>query len=226
MSTRRLRIKDDGMYKYLIFDFDGTLVDTNEAIKLSLDEASKAYRGFGITDAEFVAIAGKPLEVQMKHLSQSHWFDMTDFYRKHYRRIRDDHMFIFDGIESMLKKLKAMGFIIAIVSNKGRSGIDHGIDYFGLHDCIDLSISAEDVEKHKPDPEGALKAVEILKGTVEESLFIGDSENDLLCGQNAGMKTVLVGWSVIPKELLLKFSPDFIIDEPEEIFNVVRPISE
>jgi pyrophosphatase PpaX len=126
------------------------------------------------------------------------------------------------GIEEMLSGLKKLGIGTAIVSSKGRNGIERGLNAFKLRSYIDIIVSAYDVSNHKPHPEPALKALELLGGNPGEALFAGDSPYDIECGKNAGVKTVLVGWSVFPKDTLLLLSPDYIIKTPAGLVDIFR----
>lgn len=128
----------------------------------------------------------------------------------------------FPGVRQMLASLKNSDCRIAIVSSKGRGGIERGLDYFKLQDYIDVIVSAYDVQKGKPHPEPVLKALELLEGQAEDTLMVGDSPYDILCGKNAGIKTVLVEWTIFPREEVIKFNPDFIIKTPWDLIKIIK----
>ena len=97
------------MYKLVIFDFDGTIMDTNDIIKESLNEASKKYRHCEISSEEYELILGKPLGQQMRDLSDRHHEAMTEFYRQYYRANQESRTEIFDGVHDLLEALKSKG---------------------------------------------------------------------------------------------------------------------
>jgi pyrophosphatase PpaX len=206
--------------KYVLFDFDGTLIDSNEAVVSMLHLASVKERGIPFSDEELDEILGRPILDQMAVLSEDKKEALVEFYRREYRKVRDELTKSYDGVEAMLRELKKMGIKIGIVSNKGRNGIDHGIDMFNLHNLIDVSVSKDDVQVSKPDPEGIFKALNLLGGGPEavlETVFVGDSGHDIESGKRAGCRTILVGWTLINRERLLLLEPDFLAETPNDI---------
>lgn len=210
------------LYKYLLFDFDGTLIDTNELILLTLNETSLKFCGRYLSQEKMNSILGRHLEDQMKCLSPHEHEKLTQFYREFYKQNQDLMVREFPGVAEMLDALRRMGCKTAIVSAKGRGGIEHGLDRFNLSGYIDVVVSAYDVTNNKPHPEPALKALEALGAEPGSAFLVGDSPYDILCGKNAGVKTVLAGWSIFPQEALLRLKPDFYIRTPSELVDIVR----
>ncbi|MCX7711857.1 MAG: HAD-IA family hydrolase [Clostridia bacterium] len=210
------------MYSSILFDFDGTLIDTNELIIFSLNEAAKTFLGKEIPKEVLHTILGKALEEQMKLLSEDYYPQMVLHYKECYLSNRDRMIREFHGVREMLQKLKTLGCQTAIVSAKGRSGIEHGLDFFGMREFIDVIISAYDVKNSKPHPEPALKALELLGAEAGNSLMVGDSPYDILCGKNAGIKTVLVDWTLFPKKYFMESLPDFRIDTPDALIAIIQ----
>lgn len=211
--------------KYVLFDFDGTLIDSNEAVISMLHLASEKHRGIPFSETELDEILGKPIFDQMAFLSEADSEALVEFYRAEYRKVRDALTKSYEGVDEMLHKIKALGMKTGIVSNKGRSGIDHGLDMFDMHDLIDVSVSKDDVICSKPDPEGIFKALELLGGgpeSISETVFVGDSGHDIESGKRAGCLTVLVGWTLIDMDKLKLLSPDFIAQTPAEIAEYVE----
>ncbi len=212
------------MITHILFDFDGTLMDTNELIVESLRESARRFRGSDIGDEELQRILGKPLMVQMKELDEEHAEEMDAFYRTYYRARRDTYTKEFDGIREMLDSLLEMGMKMGIVSNKGTPGIEHGLTAFDMHKYFGSTVSADDVIKRKPDPEGIFKALEELDGKPEQTLFIGDSGHDIESGNRAGARTILVGWTILDRKRLMDNAPDHVVETPGEIVEIVKSL--
>ena len=208
------------MIKYILFDFDGTLIDTNDLIIYCLRQTYKEFLNKELSRDDLNAILGKVLVEQFKHLSETRYEDMVSYYRELYRRKHDEMVAEFPGAGNAVEKLKKMGCKIAIVSSKGRSGIDRGLKHFSMEKYIDAVVSANDVQNSKPHPEPALMALEALEGVKKNALLIGDSPYDIQCGKNAGVKTALVDWTIFPKDDVLSHHPDFYIKSFEELLEI------
>lgn len=217
---------------YALFDFDGTLIDSNEAIIQSLNKVAKAHRDSDFNEAELNEILGKPIKEQMKLLSgddEALNMQLVDAYRVAYNSVQNELTTIFEGIVEMLIDIKALGVKTGIVSNKGRHGIQHGIGMFELGDYIDVVISLDDVVIPKPDEEGIFKALELLgvapseiPFAIRKTLFAGDSGHDIETAKNAGCMSVLVDWTIIDKNQLMALNPDFVAKTPKDIEMFIR----
>lgn len=214
--------------KCILFDFDGTLINSNDAVVSMLHLASTKHRGVPFSEDELNEILGKPIHDQMSFLSEEKAEELVTYYRQEYKKVRDELTKSYEGMEEALDRLKELGIKIGIVSNKGRNGIDHGIEMFKLEKWIDVSISKDDVINTKPNPEGIFKALKKLglsEDDAKDTIFVGDSGHDIECGKNAGCKTILVDWTLIDKKVLLPLNPDFVAKTPAEIVDIVIRLS-
>jgi len=209
------------MIKGIIFDMDGTLIDTNDLVIDCIKKTVNEYLGYTPEKDSFNEIIGKPLDMQMSFFSEKYADEMMGYYRKIYMKRRDEDTKIFPGVMELLKALYESKIKMAIVSNKGRRGIDHGLEMFNMKDFFEITLSVEDVGNKKPHPEAINKILRVFDMKKEEVLFVGDSHNDILAANNAGVKSVLVGWSILPKEQFKDLKIDYIIDEPMEIITVI-----
>ncbi|PNT91087.1 hypothetical protein CDQ83_14815 [Clostridium thermosuccinogenes] len=209
------------MFKNILFDFDGTLVDTNDLVILALNEAARKFTGSPLSKEKLESVLGYYVEDQMKAISEIHYKEMTAYYNDFYRARQDEMVKEFDGIREMLDALKKKGCRIAIISAKEKEGIEHGIYKFELSEYVDAIVCANDVTNNKPHPEPALKAIAALKADASETLLVGDSPLDIKCGRNAGIKTALVGWTIFPMRMFEDLRPDYIIHDPQELVRMV-----
>lgn len=212
------------MYKLIIFDFDGTIMDTNDIIKESLNEASKKFRHCEITSEEYELILGKPLGQQMLDLSSSHYEEMTEFYRQYYRANQESRTEIFDGVLDLLETLKNKGIKCGILTNKGRNGLEKGLKQYHIEGYFEYYLSAQDVLNAKPDPEGIHKICDYYGVRETETLMVGDSAHDIEAGKNAGVGTCLVSWTILSLSKLKTLQPDYIVNHPSEIGLIVNSV--
>ncbi len=217
------------MIKTILFDFDGTLVNTNEIIKLTLNEISIKYAGRELAEKDFDDMLGKPLKDQMAqiyglngHELESKYPEFLALYRELYNSRREDLTKEFVGIREMLEALQSKGFSMGIVSSKGTGGIRHGLEKFGLSKYFSLVLSKYDVENSKPNPEGLLKAMKALDSNTGNTIFVGDSRHDLLAAKNAGVPFVLVAWTIAGYAKLKAMDPEYIIERPMELINIIK----
>lgn len=210
------------MIRTVLFDFDGTLVDTNDVIRLALNETSLHFAGNPLVQSDYNAILGKPLQEQMAWVGGGEPEEMAAFYRDFYRSRRDALTREFEGVRSMLDALSAMNVAMGIVSSKGTDGIRHGLEKFDLGRYFSVVLSKYDVLRHKPDPEGLHKAMSLLGADPEETLYVGDSRHDLLAARNAGLPFVLVAWSIADFPGLRAMKPDYIIETPGQLIDIIK----
>ncbi len=112
--------------------------------------------------------------------------------------------------------LKTSGKKLAVVTSRKRETAEIYLKYIGIYGFFDAIVTPELTQKHKPSPQPALKALEMLSAFPEESVFIGDSFYDIECGSNAGMDTIFVSWSHNDPDKI-RPSPTFIINSMTEL---------
>lgn len=110
---------------------------------------------------------------------------------------------------------------MGIVTSKRRELAIRGLRLFDLEKYFKVIVALEDTEKHKPNPEPILKALELLNANKEETLMVGDSPYDILCASNAGVKSVAVKWTILPFNLLEEAKPDYVINDMLEILKII-----
>ena len=212
------------MIKAVIFDLDGTLIDTNDLIIETFQKVIRDCLGVNPTDDDLHHVYGKTLDEQMAYFSEERRQELVDAYRVYYRAHMEAGTHLFPGILSLLKALTSRNFKLATVTNKGARGVRHAFEKFDLEAYFTVSISADDVTLGKPDPEGILSALKALKVEAREALFVGDSLSDITAAKRAGVKSVLVGWTFFHEDLYQTFGADFILKEPLDLLALLAKL--
>lgn len=209
------------MISTIIFDFDGTIIDTNYIIERGLNLFSKAYRGCRLLPEELEQLTGRPLFDQMAAIQPHRAAEMTDRFKKWYAQRHDALTQAFQGMDELFEDLRQLNFKLAIVTNNSHEGVQMGLRHLGMNHLFHTVITCDDVFEKKPSPEGVQLALKQLNARPEEALFIGDSSGDLIASRRAGVSNVLVGWSSIKRDVLMAHQPDFVIEHPLELLEVV-----
>jgi pyrophosphatase PpaX len=209
----------------VLFDFDGTLMDTNNIIIESWQHMFKAMNERERSVAEITKTLGEPLTFTMEKLFPN--IDISkplEIYRDFHRDTFVAKVELFDGMKELVIALKEKGYKLGIVTSRKSWSTTRGLEKFGLDKYFDVVITADDTEKHKPDPGPANIALTKLGSTADESIMIGDTKFDVLCAKNAGLKSVLVDWSVaLPKEERIgENAPDYVIYKANELLEILQ----
>ena len=209
----------------IIFDFDGTLADTNQIIIDSWQHTFKTRTGEEGDLNYIMKTFGQPLYTAMDEAFPEHDLEETvGIYRDFQKTVFRSTIKAFPGIIELVRGLKEKGYKIGIVTARLRDSTMEGLEVFGILDCIDEIVTVEDTANHKPHPEPAIICIERLGSKPENSVMVGDSINDIGCGNNAGMETVMVGWSAAAKHQFGEddeYAPDYIIEKAEDLWRVI-----
>ena len=210
-------------YRVILFDLDGTLIDSGPIIIASMRHASVTVLGRE-PDEEAVraAIGGQGLVSQMRDLDPDRVDELIDVYRAHNEPLHAT-LETFDGVEHLLRDLVGRGHQLGIVTAKRRSTVHLAFDRFPfLPELTDVLVGSDDTERHKPDPDTVLEALDRLGATPGEAVYVGDSPFDIQAGNAAGAYTIAVGWGGIhPDERLLAAEPGALVQHPAEILTLV-----
>jgi pyrophosphatase PpaX len=194
----------------LLFDLDGTIIDTIDLILASARHASALVLGEALPDDVLRHNIGVPLRAQMAEYAPEHVEELLSAYREHNDRVHDDLIREFPGTEAALESLASMGRPMGVVTSKSRPVAQRGVDHFGLGRYFDFVVGFEDTATHKPGPEPVLEGARRLGVPAEHCMYVGDSPHDIESGNAAGALTVAALWGPFP-ERVLEPGPDFAI---------------
>jgi pyrophosphatase PpaX len=197
----------------VLFDFDGTLVDTTELIYQSMRCAyGEVVGGPEPERAVLMANVGQPLPRQMELLSLEHADDLLTSYRTHNEEMHNDLIKEFPGVEDSIARLRGAGLSVAVVTSKRRPSVEMALESFpGLRKVTDVFVTMEDTTEHKPRPEPLLRGLELLGGVPpEQAAYVGDSPFDVAAARAAGALSVAVSWGAFTEDALRAAEPDHL----------------
>ena len=209
------------MIDTIIFDLDGTLLNTLEDLMDSVNYALER-QGFPLRNLEEIrSFVGNgirllveravPQEVVGTDTFEVCFKDFNDYYKVH----MEDKTAPYDGINEMLKNIKKAGFKTAIVTNK--------VDYAAQELCnrlfpeIDLVVGSVDDRPNKPAPDGAFYAIDTLGSKAENTIFVGDADTDILTAKNAGLKSIGVLWGFRDREIIEAEGAEYIVETVNDL---------
>lgn len=213
------------MINTIIFDLDGTLLNTLEGLKNSTNFALKKFNCPEITLEQTRSFVGngvrKLIERAIPNGEQNPDFEKClNTFKEHYSKTMYQKTVAYDGIEDMLTELKKRGVKTGVVSNKFDTAVKELCkNYFdGL---IIVAIGESPNVRKKPAPDSVLKAMKILGAKPENTLYVGDSDVDIQTAKNTNLKSVGVTWGFRDRELLEEEGADFIINTPCELLELI-----
>jgi pyrophosphatase PpaX len=202
-----------------LFDFDGTLVDSEALILASFHHATAVVLGEVPPDDVLRSGIGLTLEQQAENLARERAAELFDVYVSHNQAAHADLLRGFDGVPEMLNRLAGDGARLGIVTAKIRSTLELGIRCAGIdRSLFEVIVAKEDTARHKPDPEPLCHALGLLGVPAERSVYVGDSPFDMRAAHAAGMTAGAALWGgIFAPELLLAERPELVFDSPHDV---------
>lgn len=221
-----------GVYQHLfkrrkpviLFDFDGTLMDTQEAITLSFREVFKRHMPEKtLTQDEELSFVGPSLENTFsRYFPEAEVAGLVDEYRVINQGLHNT-VKPMPGAVKMLEKMKQAGYHLGVVSSKRSAVIELGMEPFNLKSYFDVIIGSDHVEEHKPSPQGILKALEHIGEGQDEAIYIGDVATDIEAGVQAGVYTIgYLNNELMAKRLKEGAKPNQFISDWDELERIVK----
>ena len=206
----------------LLFDFDGTLLDTNELIvQTFLSVLGEHFPGqYGREDV--LQFIGPSLEQTFTEIAPGRVDELSDQYRRLNRTLHDELVEEYDGVTETLRILKSRGLKMAIVSTKREETILHGLQLMGAHDVFDALVALDHVQNPKPHPEPLELALRLLDADQDGALMIGDNSHDIEGGKNAGVRTAGVAWAAKGEAFLAGYEPDFMLKHITDLLELTK----
>lgn len=209
----------------VLFDLDGTLIDTNDLIIASFKHTFQhflPYEEKEFDESDLKPFIGEPLIDTFRRIDEQRARDMFHMYRKHNAENHDLLIKEFDGVYETVAELKRLGVNIAVVTNKVRESALKGLELTRLEPFFDVVVAVDDVTQAKPHAEPILKAMEELQAEPISTIMVGDSQFDIQAGKNAGTYTAGVAWSLKGREFIEHLQPDYVIEHMSEILKIVE----
>lgn len=210
--------------KYIIFDFDGTIGDSQALIVKTLQDTMRK-RGLEVkSDVECAATIGLRLDeafVQLFEMSAEEGMACAETYRVIFEENKQ-HLIVqpFPHVLETIHTLHRQGYQLAIASSRGSDSLFGYVKQMGIEDCISSIIAGDLVEHVKPAPNMVFKALEEMNGTVEEALVVGDMTYDVDMAHNAGAKACAVTYGNATREELK--NAEYIIDDFAELLDILQ----
>ena len=207
-------------YPVVLFDLDGTVIDSGAIILASMRHAAETVVGGEWTDGELMkAVGGPGLEAQMVALDPDRVDELVRVYREHNEPLHDQLESCL-GMEDALATLKERGHRLGIVTAKRRVTVDLAFARLPLEHLFETVVGGDETEQHKPHPAPLLLALERLGASPEDAAYVGDSPFDMQAAKAAGLYAIGVSWGRIHAAEKLT-DADVIVDRAEELLDLV-----
>ena len=202
----------------ILFDFDGTLADTNELIARSYLHVLDQYFPGKYTLESVVPFNGPSLEQVFGQLLPDKASQMVTEYRQYNEQIHDQYIKPFPHVKSVLQELKRANIRLGVVSTKKNPILYQGLDKLGIRQYFDIVLGSYDYTQVKPDPEPVLTALNQLSvAETDRCLMVGDNWQDLESARRAKVTSVFVSWSQKSMEDIAPYQPDKVVDSMIEL---------
>lgn len=205
----------------LLFDLDGTLINTNELIIESFLHTLHSFYPNQYKREDVLPFIGPTLYDTFGGIDAEKMEEMVKVYRKFNHEQHDLLVTEFETVFETIKTLKEKGYKLGIVTTKIRTTVNMGLKLTKLDQFFDVVVTLDDVDHAKPHPEPVLKALEQLGSIPEQAIMVGDNHHDIVAGQNAGTKTAGVSWSIKGREYISSYNPDYLLEKMSDLLPII-----
>ena len=202
----------------ILFDLDGTVVDSGAIILASLRHATRTVLGETIPDERLLAtVGGSGLASQMRDFDPERVDELVRVYTEHNKPLHAE-LASFDGMLELLADLKAQGRKLGIVTAKRRMTVELAFAAVPIETLFDVVVAGDETERHKPHPEPLLRALAQVGATAKTAAYVGDSPFDVRAAKAGGLTAIAATWGGIhSRERLDEEEPDYVVDTAEEL---------
>jgi len=205
----------------VLFDLDGTLIDTNRLIVTSFQHVLREHLGLEVPAEQIYTHFGEPLRRTMARYAPDRADELCSLYKSFNLAHHDRLIRQIPGMLEATSRLKKAGIKLAVVTSKYTQTAKRGLDVCRLTPFFDVVVGMDQTVRHKPDPEPCLEALRRLgEDAGPHVLMVGDSPFDIECGRNAGLKTAAVEWTVI-RQPLAASRPDYWVADPGDLVRLI-----
>lgn len=209
----------------IIFDLDGTLLNSLDDLHTCINNALAKYGYPTRTKEEIKSFVGNGIKNAFiralpERVKDSEVNKIINYFRLYYKNNMQNLTNPYDGVIELLKKLKSNGYKLAIVSNKYNDEVNQLSEKF-FGNLIDIAVGEGDGIKRKPNIDGVLKAVKSLNSNISETIFVGDSDVDILTAKNANIECISVLWGYRKKEFLIEKGATIFAETPKDIEKIL-----
>jgi len=201
----------------VLFDLDGTLIDSIELILASFRHATETVLGEALPDEAMLSGVGMPLARQMREFSEEHADELLRVYREHNGRMHDSLVRAYPEVPETLVWLASRGYRMGVVTSKMNAMARRGLAVFDLARFFDVVVGSDDVTVHKPDPHPLLVAAAELGVAIERCAYVGDSVHDMAAARAAGCVAIGATWGVSTREALVEAGAEYVIEGMGEL---------
>ncbi|WP_027409910.1 pyrophosphatase PpaX [Anoxybacteroides tepidamans] len=205
----------------ILFDLDGTLIDTNELIIQSFLHTLETYYPGKYKREDVLPFIGPPLYDTFAALDETRTEEMIATYRAFNYAKHDELVKEYETVYETIEALYKNGFQLGVVTTKINATAIMGLKRTKLDPFFRCVVGLDDVKNAKPHPEPIFKALELLNSKPEETLMVGDNYHDILAGKQAGTKTAGVAWAIKGREYLEKYEPDFMLEKMSDLLTIL-----
>lgn len=195
----------------ILFDLDGTLIDTVALILSSFRHATATVLGAALPDDVLMRNVGVPLATQMREIAPERAEELLRVYREHNARHHDEMIAEYPGTREVLIELASHGWAMGVVTSKGAPMAARGLEALGLDGFFQVVVTADDVTTHKPDPHPLLHAAELMGVSPGECVYVGDSPHDMSAARAAGVVAVAALWGAFEPQVVMAPGPEYAL---------------
>lgn len=207
-------------YKHIIFDVDGTMIDTECAILYAFQETLNTLTGKTFPLEELKFCFGNTGEASLRRFGIEEIRPAMNLWVQNVYHFADK-VRVFDGIYDLLNELTASGYCLGVVTSETRNELTLNFQHFGLDKYFGTTICMEDAYASKPDPAPLFRYMELEHAKTSELLFIGDSHYDARCAKSAGVRFALAAWGSSAGTI----QADYTLTHPLDLLTILNELN-